>query len=1019
MLKHTFNKKAFTLVELLIVIVIIGILFVALISRLDFTTDKSKGAGVQSDLKSYATAATSAAIAYVGFSEDSDTLMHNLNRFLDTKLDLTLNGGSLETSAQDPWGTDYIILVARPEGTFGELTFISAGPDRDYFTNDDQAVTVVCTGAGLVNTTFPMKQAHNHHFEAIETGDAMKVAASCTRPAVYYYSCKECKMKNNDEFEAGAINPNKHLHTTKEYMDNGDPATHVVTTKCTDCNGILHSNNEPHGEPVGGLCTICGARSHTHVFDQIITDSGTLLAAETCTSPAVYYKSCSCGQKGSETFTFGSALGHDFTEEKAVLSYLSSNATCNERAKYYKSCSRCGLAGTETFESGGFGSHKYNQQVVSTEYISSAATCTLPAKYFHSCACGEKGETTFMSGTPNGHQYMAATCTLPQTCTVCHMTSGSVGGHHEQFVGQQNVHSNCSVCGVVIKANHTFGSEITTPATCTEQGITTYTCLCGYSYTEQNVAKDFDNHSGIPTNGGDAGVHSKYSCCNQTISTEHQYVGTVIDSGNCTTKGWTKYECSCGYYYTAQDVSSSVHVFDQEKATNFYLKTPANCGGSAIYYKSCVCGEKGVETFESGSSNLSNHIGEIVSGGEENKHTKYSCCGEVASPTHSYTPTTQTIGTCNTKAVIKYTCSCGYFYTQETEYAYSNHSGTVVNGGTVDKHTKYSCCDAVVSSTHSYSSSSVGNTCSGMTTTYTCGCGYSYNTSTGGNGHTYGAASYSWRGACTSCVAMVTCSGCGHIYSETGTVYYIDKNNYTEHALTASSTSYDNPTCRGYRYDYVAYFDTLPADRCDDWHYYGTADPNGHVDDSGDDYCDICSVSMIETVTWIKYNTTVTHSSWTAMDLSEYAPQNRTIGNSANTAAYIRGYNPCRYNLDGSLTRTAVHIGNYTNDDIDWLNENMVGLYDSENWLSSDYDYQVVWRYNSFYKIEGGFVTYNMTYVQGVKAYKYYNKGSSSYGTVNAAAGSLPSSGTLVRGGIDDGYCVMYENGTYYYYELS
>lgn len=1019
MLKHTLkNKKAFTLVELLIVIVIISILFVVLVSRLDFTTNKSKGAGVQNDLKSYSTAATSAAIAYVGFSEDTDTLMHNLNRFLDTKLDLTVNGGSLETTAQDPWGTDYLILVARPEGTFGEITFLSAGPDRDYFTNDDQAVTVVCTGAGLVNTTFPMKQAHNHQFEAIETGEALKSPATCKTPAIYYYSCQECKMKNNDVFESGDVNPNQHLNLSYEYLNNGEASTHLTTTKCTDCNGIIHSVNEPHNE-VDGFCTLCGASAHVHVFDQTVTNNNTKLASATCTSAAVYYKSCLCGQKGSETFTSGTELGHAFTEEKPMLSYLASSATCTNKATYYHSCSRCGSAGTTTFESGGLGSHKYNQQVTSDEFLSSPATCTLPAKYFHSCSCGEKGTTTFMSGTPKGHSYMAATCTLPQICIVCNVTSGSVGGHHEQFVGSQNIHSNCSVCGTVIKANHTFASEVTTPATCTEKGITTYTCLCGYSYTEQNVAKDFDNHSGSPTNGDDAGVHSKYSCCNQTISTEHQYVGTIIDAGSCTTNGWTKYECSCGYYYTAQDVPSSGHVFDQKNATDFYLKTPANCGGSAIYYMSCECGEKGVETFESGSANLSNHIGEIINGGEQGKHTKYSCCGEVASTTHSYTPITQTVGTCITKAVIKYKCSCGYFYTQETEYVPSNHSGDIVNGGTSDKHTKYSCCDAVVSSTHSYSSSSVGNACSGMTTTYTCGCGYSYSTSSGGGGHTYGAASYVWRSSCTACIATVTCSGCGHKYSENGTIQYIDKNNHDEHSLTADSTSYDEQTCRGYRYDYVAYFDTLPADRCDDWHYHGIADPDAHSDDNGDNYCDICSTSMVQTVTWIKYSTSVTYSSWTEMDMSGYSAENRGCGYPNNTSAYIRGYDPCIYNLDGTLTRTAVHLGNYTNDDIDWLNENMVGLYDSEVWSGTDYDCKVVWRYNSFDRIEGGFTYYNLTYVQGIKAYKYYNKGSSSYGTVNVESGSLPSSGTLVSGGISDGYCVMYENGTYYYYELS
>ena len=60
MKKHSDNnkliivkKKAFTLIELLIVIAIIGILFVVLISKVDFATDKAKATGVQTDFRSF------------------------------------------------------------------------------------------------------------------------------------------------------------------------------------------------------------------------------------------------------------------------------------------------------------------------------------------------------------------------------------------------------------------------------------------------------------------------------------------------------------------------------------------------------------------------------------------------------------------------------------------------------------------------------------------------------------------------------------------------------------------------------------------------------------------------------------------------------------------------------------------------------------------------------------------------------------------------------------------------------
>ena len=61
-------KKAFTLIELLIVIAVIGILFVVLISKVDFATDKSKATGVQTDFRSFQLAFETVARENAGFN---------------------------------------------------------------------------------------------------------------------------------------------------------------------------------------------------------------------------------------------------------------------------------------------------------------------------------------------------------------------------------------------------------------------------------------------------------------------------------------------------------------------------------------------------------------------------------------------------------------------------------------------------------------------------------------------------------------------------------------------------------------------------------------------------------------------------------------------------------------------------------------------------------------------------------------------------------------------------------------
>ena len=58
----------FTLIELLIVIAIIGILFIVLVSKVDFATDKAKATGVQTDFRSFQVAFDMVAKENAGFN---------------------------------------------------------------------------------------------------------------------------------------------------------------------------------------------------------------------------------------------------------------------------------------------------------------------------------------------------------------------------------------------------------------------------------------------------------------------------------------------------------------------------------------------------------------------------------------------------------------------------------------------------------------------------------------------------------------------------------------------------------------------------------------------------------------------------------------------------------------------------------------------------------------------------------------------------------------------------------------
>ena len=119
-----------------------------------------------------------------------------------------------------------------------------------------------------------------------------------------------------------------------------------------------------------------------HVFENTV-DEDCLVSGPTCTKGSVYYKSCKCGEKSTETFEAEDALGHKFDKEDASKDTLKTAATCTEAAVYYKSCSVCGAKSTDE-------------------------------------------KDTFSYGEALGHKWKAATGAAPKTCEVCGLTEGDV-----------------------------------------------------------------------------------------------------------------------------------------------------------------------------------------------------------------------------------------------------------------------------------------------------------------------------------------------------------------------------------------------------------------------------------------------------------------------------------------------------------------------------------------------------------------------------------------------------------------
>ncbi len=111
---------------------------------------------------------------------------------------------------------------------------------------------------------------------------------------------------------------------------------------------------------------------------------------------------------------------------------------------------------------------------------------------------------------------------------------------------------------------HSYQSEVTKDPTCTEEGVRTFTCSCGDSYTEP-VAMDPNAHTpevipAVPATCTETGLTegSRCSGCGKILVeqeevpvTDHQYESEVTKEPTCTEEGLQTYTCSgCGDSYT-------------------------------------------------------------------------------------------------------------------------------------------------------------------------------------------------------------------------------------------------------------------------------------------------------------------------------------------------------------------------------------------------------------------------------------------------------------------------------------
>lgn len=117
------HKKGFTLVEIMLVITIIAILFVVMVPRFGFATDKAKETGVKTDFRAFQTAAESAINEKSFMKLDDGNYNQYLNEYLDKSLYFT--DGICEK--ENPYGYNYRAVLTKNPGDEGSgvLEFVN------------------------------------------------------------------------------------------------------------------------------------------------------------------------------------------------------------------------------------------------------------------------------------------------------------------------------------------------------------------------------------------------------------------------------------------------------------------------------------------------------------------------------------------------------------------------------------------------------------------------------------------------------------------------------------------------------------------------------------------------------------------------------------------------------------------------------------------------------------------------------------------------------------------------------
>ena len=454
--------------------------------------------------------------------------------------------------------------------------------------------------------------------------------ANCLSPALYYKSCKICLLssKGTDSeatFAAGETNPDRHAEEPGDWQLDGNSHWRFYTCCHLEVDRGAHQGGTADCL-APALCEVCqhsyGELGPHHFVDQV--NEYRLKSAATCTSPAVYYQSCStCGAQGTETFTNGEPLGHDYgawtsNGDGTHTRVCAHDAAHTETENCHGGTATCTAKAVCTVCGGEYGemaAHSFTAEKAEAQYLKSAATCSEKAIYYKSCAVcglsseGTADEATFFSGNALDHDWGAWTQNSDEK------THTRICKRDTSHTETENCHGGTATCTAkavceVCKAEygeklpHDFTAEtvdakyLKSAATCTEKAIYYKSCaVCGLSSEGTADEATFfsgnvlDHDWGAWTQNSDEKTHTRI-CKRDTSHTETE---NCIDANK-------DHKCDiCDYI-----ISECADDNKDHKCDDCGKKLTEHTGGKATCKDKAKCEVCGAEYGELDAKNHTN-----------------------------------------------------------------------------------------------------------------------------------------------------------------------------------------------------------------------------------------------------------------------------------------------------------------------------------------------------------------------------------------------------------------------------